>query len=320
MKLPGRLQLLLAGLGLLGLLSLWPAEGGLPPSTIPLRALSDGPPHPSSLSTPARSERGEEDSSGFSGEVSSGFRVSGSVSDETGSLLEGTRVTLSSPGAEPRETWTDEEGRFAFEPLPGAAWQLLCRLSGYRDLRRPLSPADPSAQSQGLDLRLVLQAAPHLRVKILTSGGTPLMAELHDVFPTDPFRVMASLHPPRRILPPSVFEDPTRLGSGFWMPPWGRRREFQKFASGYEGILFLEHPLPVHVSLLLYQHVLASQRVAPGTEEVVFTVDPPTVRALLGSVRLHLVDGGTGEPPPQASIRLSSVDRLLGSFLSESGG
>jgi len=322
MKLLGRFLLLLAGFGLLALLVQWPGEEDLPPFTAPLRSHLEGSPQPLGLSAPAPPGRAPKDSSDFPIMLPSGLRVSGSVYDEAGTRLAGARVTLIGPDAVPREIWTDDEGRFAFQPLPEGAWQLLCRLSGFRDLRQSLDPPDgaDSPDPDHLDLRLVLHPAPHLRVKILTSGGSPLLAELGDVFPTDPFRVMASLRRPGRLLPPSVFEDPTRLGSGFWMPPMGRRREFREFASGYEGILFLAHPLPVHVSLLLYQHVLASQQVAPGTDEVVFTVDPQAVRSLLGSVRLHLVDAGKGDPPAWASIRLASVDRLQDSFPAESDG
>jgi len=322
MKPLGRSLLLIAGFGLLALLVFLPQpEGGGSSHLAPLPAPLESTAQPSVLPGPSPPGRAAGVPSAFSGGVSdTSFRVSGMVSDENGDQLVGARLTMTSPAGEARESWTDQDGRFTFESLPRGTWGLLCRMAGYRPLKQILSPEDNSASPEGLDLHLVLRLALPLRVKILTPEGTPLLAKLGEDLPTDPFRVVASFLPPGELLPHSAFEASARIGAGFWMPPGGRGRKFQKLASGYEGILFLEHPLPVQLSLLLYQGVLASQPVPPGTEEVVFTVDPQTVRAFFGSVRLRLLDGRTGEPPVQASIRLKSIDRLMGSLLPGSGG
>lgn len=63
---------------------------------------------------------------------------------------------------------------------------------------------------------------------------------------------------------------------------------------------------PVHVSLVHFHSVLATQRVDPGVDEVTFIVSPPDLDTGSATVRLRVVAARTGEPIGGAEIELSS--------------
>jgi hypothetical protein len=69
--------------------------------------------------------------------------------------------------------------------------------------------------------------------------------------------------------------------------------------------LELREPLPVHVSLLLYQEVLSTQLVSAEQSEVVFVVDVDEATRHLGDLILSLVDSESGLP-------LSKVNVMVG--------
>ena len=70
------------------------------------------------------------------------------------------------------------------------------------------------------------------------------------------------------------------------------------------GVLTLPPDRPAHVALLLRSAVVATQLVAAGQTEVVFTVPVADVTARLGRVRLRLIDA-TGNPLPKVQVALN---------------
>jgi hypothetical protein len=73
---------------------------------------------------------------------------------------------------------------------------------------------------------------------------------------------------------------------------------------GYMGILVLDGDLPAWVSLVHYHHVLASQRIEPGQEEVVFVVSSDALVAGLATVQVKVLDAASGLPLPGAKVSL----------------
>lgn len=75
------------------------------------------------------------------------------------------------------------------------------------------------------------------------------------------------------------------------------------------GVLTLPPEDAVHVSLMLRNHIVATERVAPGQESVTFTMDVESFERHLSTVRVRVVDAsGT----PLAGVRVAVNDAQTG--------
>ena len=72
------------------------------------------------------------------------------------------------------------------------------------------------------------------------------------------------------------------------------------------GILVLHAELPAYVSLVLGQTVVQTKRVEPGTSEVTFVESVEDAAAMLGSVRVRVLDELTSSPVEAASVTVST--------------
>ncbi len=111
----------------------------------------------------------------------------------------------------------------------------------------------------------------------------------------------------------------TALGVGVWRPanaPLGG----VPLPQGYMGELELPERKPMHVGLLFDHAVVASRQVAAGQEEVEFELGESTFRAQLGTVRMRLVDGSSGEPLPGVAVLARGPQRLQTSATSDARG
>jgi len=186
-----------------------------------------------------------------------------------------------------------------------------CRVSadfiGYRPYRQELQL---DAAQPAVRLDIVLQPAVVLLVKAFTPSGEPLGDALAAVmgpeFAHDPaLSAIATREPPPARLPEISYRSYDRYGIG-------------RFSGGIELMVFdaalpknvlgkleLDESLPAYVSLMLRHVVLQTQTVEPGATEVVFVVPLENVTALLGTVRVKVVDAETRQPVANARAELS---------------
>lgn len=205
-------------------------------------------------------------------------------------------------------SWTDllgrtqrteaaEDGAYAFAGMrPGRYW-----------IR---ADADDSGQARctvdlagerRLDLQLEVQ--PEIRVKVTDTTGAPLTM----------FHMIAVA----TIEPPGTWMDEVRgsynnmFGVGHYR---GRGEAFETLPSDYLGRIVLDVVPPVHVSLVMYQYVVATQRVERGQSEVTFVVDPASTALQKGRLRFRPVDALTHEPLAAGSFSIDGPGTQTGAL------
>ncbi len=89
---------------------------------------------------------------------------------------------------------------------------------------------------------------------------------------------------------------------------------------GEAGVFWLDHPPPVHVTLLLHHSVIARQAVPAGAREVRFVVDPEDLRQRVGRIVMRLIDGATGKPIEDQVYIMRGVAGVSGTARTERDG
>jgi outer membrane receptor protein involved in Fe transport len=96
---------------------------------------------------------------GASQAVARGATINGSVHDQTGGVLPGATVYLSSEGARPLETFTDAGGRYTFDGLAAGVYSLSVRLLNFSDFQKTnIAVADGQRVVVDASLSLALNA------------------------------------------------------------------------------------------------------------------------------------------------------------------
>ncbi|MEQ1630980.1 MAG: hypothetical protein ABL997_01310, partial [Planctomycetota bacterium] len=148
-----------------------------------------------------------------------------------------------------------------------------------------------------------------VRVKVLGADGKSIMEELSKASWQGVPYVVATEAPLAGELPPTEHTRLMRFGLGEWFGLFGTSRQAdpELREQGYCGELRMNRPPPAFASLLLRTTLLQSQRIEPGQKELVFTIEVNDVLAKLGTVKMRLLDGVTGEPIVGAMARLSTA-------------
>lgn len=159
---------------------------------------------------------------------------------------------------------------------------------------------------------LVLEPAPILLIKGFTPEGEPLVdAVLRELggerrWQAPRLTAIATREPPPGDLPAISHRAYDRWGIGSYSDRLdGSWNGTDDLPADVMGRLELDEPLPACVSLVFRHLLLATQRVEPGTTEVVFVVPLDRLRALMGSVRLRVVDAETRQVPEGLRAELS---------------
>jgi hypothetical protein len=159
---------------------------------------------------------------------------------------------------------------------------------------------------------LVLEPAVVLLVKGFTPQGEPLVdAVLRELggnmsWHAPRLSAIATREPPAGDLPPISHRAYDRWEIGYYSDRLdGSWNGTDGLPSDVMGKLELDEPLPAFVSLVFRHVLVATQLVEPGAQEVLFTVPLERLHALLGAVRVRVVDAATRQPPDGVTASLS---------------
>ena len=212
------------------------------------------------------------------------------------------RAVVRAVGAlEERDTRTGDDGGYELRGLTPGVWALSCDPTGYVPQRRriALEASRPEPREDFLLARTTVVA-----VRFLGPNGLPVE---HDPafesqrFVTD-LRVVATREPPDE--PADLREAASRYESKLLRSPEDAQR-----LDLPSGLLTIDEPLPLHVSLALAEEVLETRRLDAPIDELSFRLEPADVRRRLAGFVVRIVDAATGEvpPKPQAMLRPSNT-------------
>lgn len=223
--------------------------------------------------------------------------LTGTVRDPQGSSLgrevDGLSLTNDS-GAVRRASC--EMGSYFFEAIEPGEYVLWCFARGYQPAERRITlRSEESVHHEDF----VLEPSWMITVRIVTAEGEDLRSLLYEqrIAPLLQLSVIATREAPGERLPTSFALERTQESLGrsrnFWAA--GEQRD--------DRIEILSDP-PVHVSVVLRDIVLATQRVDVPVEEITFVIDLDRIRGLLSGLVLRVTDADTGAPATDAWVML----------------
>ncbi len=191
-------------------------------------------------------------------------------------------------------TKTDSEGRYSMSGIRPGTWFMTGHGSGYAEQIEIVSFTldDPIIQKN-----FHLTPLPGVDIKLLSPDGKPFYESLgsQDIS----FHRALSLVPVATKASPDVFIEGIRgshnnsFGVGQFRSNWQLAK---KKPPGYLGRVFLNESPPVFMSLVNFQHVLETQLVEPGTNEITFILSPEKLMEQLGNVKIQFVELESGAP------------------------
>ena len=237
-----------------------------------------------------------------------GILVYGAVLEPDGRPAVGVSggVQFDNGQGQPLEVDVSPSSTYAISGLSPGAWTVTVDAEGWRPWRKEVSL---TAAQPAVRLDITLQPAVVLDIKATTPSGEPLSQALQGLLSggdawNSRLGAIATLDPPPAALPETSLRLFDRWGIGVF------RDAFNPLAKGdvqpeeVIGRLELDEPLPAYVSLMLRHLVLQTQTVEPGAHEVSFVVPPSALEALLGGVRLRVIDEETRQPVTKAYANL----------------
>ena len=195
------------------------------------------------------------------------------------------------------------DGTFAFTGLQPGAHRVSSRIDDELPLEQEVALTAPTTR-----LDLVLATPWLLAVNIMTPEGTPLLEDLRQQLKGHSLRGLlacACTEPLAGDLPPSNNAEVT-TGVGTFRGAHGLDRGAAALPKQTLGVLTLPPGEPLHIVLLLRNHVVAQMPAAPGQEEITFTLGVDAVLGKLATVRVRLIDAA-GAPVTDASVALNDA-------------
>lgn len=227
----------------------------------------------------------------------------GRILDPQGSPVPEASLSARVPPRRYFRAHVDDRGNYALSGVPPGQWRFYVGASGYRRIDEDLRvDAEPAAQRRDF----TLEPAVELKITAFTPEGAPLADAMRDreLGHRVMLSAVATAGPPAGFAPTD--NNMLHLGLGRFAPSrWSR--ESEDAVPGLVGTMELQVDPPVYVSLMLRHVVLASEPVAAGQERMEFRVAVDAVSDCLGSVRVQVVDGETGNPLPGARVSVSDA-------------
>ena len=224
-----------------------------------------------------------------------GSIVWGTVVDPADAPVAEAHVSFTDRMGERIHSTTDSDGHYSVSGMRTGRWFVEASADGFLSSESWMQFDDRAPRVQR-DFQL--ERSVRLLVRVLTPEGRPF----HEV---DQERAGGRWIP---LIPVATREPPSAAfltHHGNWQQRFDVGRLGDHVPSGPPGAvaeLEVLEPLPVHVSLLLYQEVLATQVANPGQEEVVFVLDVDETARHLGGFVLTLVDSQSGAPLSEATV------------------
>lgn len=243
-----------------------------------------------------------------------GILVYGTVSDPSGAPVSSEWMSLQfAPETQAsRNVTITPDGTYAATGLVPGACRVSANLLSYRPWRADL---ELRADEPAVRLDVVLEPSDVLIIKAFTRDGRPLLDALKAEMPERTMwdlrvSALASLEPIAS-LPSELGRGWDSYGIGYYRDKYEAvgplRDRGQGIPADAMGLLELDVPLPVFVTLAVRQAILTSQRVEPGQKDVVFTVDVADVTATFGSLVARMVDAGTRAPLAGVQIEVNDA-------------
>lgn len=258
---------------------------------------------PTSPTPPTTIERTTATAADAAAPATAGIVVHGTVRDEEGRPVGGVQVYWrredvwrSGHGASP--------GAYAVAGMTPGSWEVTCQAEGF--VEAPFSRELDNRAEQEVDL--TLRRAHVVRVKVLDAAGTDVLTDLAKGGASQLPTVIATRTPLARELPPTDQTRLTRFGLGRWRGIHdlaGRRGA--SLAADLAGELLLDEAPPLFASLVLRTKVLQVQRIEPGQQELVFTIERDALLAGFGALTVRLLDGATGAPLPDVRVSIGTA-------------
>ncbi len=194
------------------------------------------------------------------------------------------------------------DGAFSFAGLHRGVHRLNTRIDDELPVEQDVVLAAATTR-----VDLVLAKPWLLTVNVVTPEGTPLLPEVQKAVSRPYLRSIvacACKEPMAGDLPPSNSAE-VRTGVGAFRggDPFGERGALPKQTL---GVLTLPSIAPLHIALLLRNHVIAQLPASPGQTEITFTLGVEAFLARLASVRVRLVDAA-GNPVAPATVALNDA-------------
>jgi hypothetical protein len=230
-------------------------------------------------------------------QASDPIQVTGVVTDSKGKSAAAQEeiVSLTSASGEHQSTGI-EGGTYAFGGLEPGQYVLGCSIRGFDDAERriTLRTEEPLHRED-----FILSRAWMITVRILTPEGEDLRTRLQEeaLAPLLQLSVLSTVGPPGDNLPPVFSLDRARDGVSRSITSWNPGEERD------DRIQVLTDP-PIYISIVVRDHILATQRVEDRVEEVTFTIELQRLRDLLAGFTARLMDGETGEPAANGWVTL----------------
>ena len=207
------------------------------------------------------------------------------------------------------EASVESDATYSVSKLALGKYWISARNWGWRTLEEPF---ELEAEHPRVRHDLHLRAAPVLSVFVRAPDGSNL----------EPV-VMEHLSRPNPGLGPTTIPKlipvATREHPGAWIPEVigsannifgvGVFLQYSKVAEqrkeGSIGVLVVDEELPVYASLVEGHAVLATERVEPGADEVVFVIAPDAREMNFATLKMRVLDAETRVPLAHASCRLT---------------
>ncbi len=203
----------------------------------------------------------------------------GTVTDDSGDTVSDVEVTAQCSIGGQRSVRADHEGRYAIPDVAPATWGLSVEASDHLPYECSLEVHNKLGSILH-DIRLT--RAPKFTVRVLAPDGRPLSQLVRnarlDLSGSQPqaFHVVVREQPWTR----EESDKPSLARADDWF-------ETPKFTC--------LKPLPLYVTLLHGSSVLGDTRLVEHGQDVVFVVDPESMRSRLCTIRCKVVDASTGE-------------------------
>jgi len=228
-----------------------------------------------------------------------GLVLSGTIRDRAGAAVDLGLVMASDAAGHKFRAATTASGSFAIAGLAPGRFDVTARADACIDKTEAVEVV---AGGEPRHVDFVLDRTTRVKVRFTDLDDAPLDAALRKA--ASPVRihqigVVATLEAPQARLKPNT------RGVARWQGGYQPQRPDY-------GTLDITVPLPVFVSAVVDERVVATQRLDSAVDELVLAIDPRRLVPSQTSLRFRLVDAKSAEPIVTASVAVSALGSMAG--------